>query len=30
LWLMRSVGTFEHVLKGFARLRAYGLSWQPL
>ena len=30
LWLMRADGTFEHVLKGFALLRAYGISWRPL
>jgi Tol biopolymer transport system component len=30
LWLMRADGTFEHVLKSFALLRAYGISWQPL
>jgi Tol biopolymer transport system component len=30
LWLMRADGTSEHVLKSFARLRAYGISWQPL
>jgi Tol biopolymer transport system component len=30
LWLMRADGTNEHVLKGFALLRAYGISWQPL
>ena len=30
LWLMRSEGTFEHELKSFALLRAYGISWQPL
>jgi Tol biopolymer transport system component len=30
LWRMRTDGTFEHLLKGFALLRAYGISWQPL
>ena len=30
LWLMRADGTNEHVLKSFALLRAYGISWQPL
>ncbi|HEY2802950.1 MAG TPA: hypothetical protein VGJ67_03425, partial [Actinomycetota bacterium] len=30
LWVMRSDGTFERVLKRFALLRAYGISWQPL
>jgi TolB protein len=30
LWLMRADGTHEHVLKSFASLRAYGISWQPL
>jgi len=30
LWLMRADGTSEHVLKGFAFLRAYGISWQSL
>jgi Tol biopolymer transport system component len=30
LWLMREDGTSEHVLKSFALLRAYGISWQPL
>jgi Tol biopolymer transport system component len=30
LWLIHADGTSEHALKAFARLRAYGISWQPL
>jgi Tol biopolymer transport system component len=30
LWLMRADGSHERVLKRFALLRAYGISWQPI